>query len=458
METIKIYSPINNEYIGEVEKMSKEDVDKKYIEARKSFIAWKSLSTVERAKYIYKAADELEKMKEEVADIMTREISKSYKDSLNEVERTVYLMKYSAEEGMRIFGEVYEGGSYDAKMKNKIAIIRREAMGVVLAIAPYNYPVNLSASKIAPALIGGNVVIFKPPTQGALCALKLIEAFEKAGLPKGVLQAVTGKGSEIGDYLNTHEEIDFINFTGSTEIGQKIGMQAGMKPILLELGGKDAGIVLEDANLELAASEIVTGAYSYSGQRCTAIKRVLVREEVADELVLKLKEKVEKLTIGNPFDNVDIVPLIDEKSAIFVEELVKDAISKGANLLTEFKREGNLLTPVLLDNVTLNMDIAWVEPFGPVLPVIRFKTDEDILKVSNDSEYGLQSSVFTQNIDRAFDFASKLEVGTVHINNKTQRGPDNFPFLGIKNSGTGVQGIRQSILSMTKVKNIVINI
>ena len=458
METIKIYSPINNEYIGEVEKMSKEDVDRKYLQARESFGSWKNLSTVERAQYIYKAADELEKMKEEVANIMTREISKSYKDSLTEVERTVYLMKYSAEEGMRIFGEVYEGGSYDAKMKNKISVIRREPMGVVLAIAPYNYPVNLSASKIAPALIGGNVVIFKPPTQGAICALKLIEAFEKAGLPKGVLQAITGKGSEIGDYLNTHEEIDFINFTGSTEIGKRIGMQAGMKPILLELGGKDSGIVLEDADLEVASKEIVSGAYSYSGQRCTAIKRVLVREEVADELVYKLKEKVEKLSVGNPFDNVDIVPLIDEKSAIFVEGLVKDAISKGANLLTEFKREGNLLTPVLLDNVTLDMDIAWIEPFGPVLPVIRLKTDEEILKVANDSEYGLQSSVFTKNIDRAFYFANKLEVGTVHINNKTQRGPDNFPFLGIKNSGTGVQGIRQSILSMTKVKNIVLNI
>ncbi len=458
METIKIYSPINNEYIGEVEKMSKEDVDRKYLQARESFVSWKNLSTVERAQYIYKAADELEKMKEEVANIMTSEISKSYKDSLTEVERTVYLMKYSAEEGMRIFGEVYEGGSYDAKMKNKISVIRREPMGVVLAIAPYNYPVNLSASKIAPALIGGNVVIFKPPTQGAICALKLIEAFEKAGLPKGVLQAITGKGSEIGDYLNTHEEIDFINFTGSTEIGERIGMQAGMKPILLELGGKDSGIVLEDADLEVASKEIVSGAYSYSGQRCTAIKRVLVREEVADELVYKLKEKVEKLSVGNPFDNVDIVPLIDEKSVIFVEGLVKDAISKGANLLTEFKREGNLLTPILLDNVTLDMDIAWIEPFGPVLPVIRLKTDEEILKVANDSEYGLQSSVFTKNIDRAFYFANKLEVGTVHINNKTQRGPDNFPFLGIKNSGTGVQGIRQSILSMTKVKNIVLNI
>ena len=458
METIKIYSPINNEYIGEVEKMSKEDVDRKYLQARESFVSWKNLSTVERAQYIYKAADELEKMKEEVANIMTSEISKSYKDSLTEVERTVYLMKYSAEEGMRIFGEVYEGGSYDAKMKNKISVIRREPMGVVLAIAPYNYPVNLSASKIAPALIGGNVVIFKPPTQGAICALKLIEAFEKAGLPKGVLQAITGKGSEIGDYLNTREEIDCINFTGSTEIGERIGMQAGMKPILLELGGKDSGIVLEDADLEVASKEIVSGAYSYSGQRCTAIKRVLVREEVADELVYKLKEKVEKLSVGNPFDNVDIVPLIDEKSAIFVEGLVKDAISKGANLLTEFKREGNLLTPILLDNVTLDMDIAWIEPFGPVLPVIRLKTDEEILKVANDSEYGLQSSVFTKNIDRAFYFANKLEVGTVHINNKTQRGPDNFPFLGIKNSGTGVQGIRQSILSMTKVKNIVLNI
>ncbi|SQA14369.1 NADP-dependent glyceraldehyde-3-phosphate dehydrogenase [Streptobacillus moniliformis] len=201
--------------------------------------------------------------------------------------------------------------------KNKVAIVRREPVGIVLAISPFNYPINLAASKIIPALISGNTVVFKPASQGVLSGIELVKCFEEAGLPEGVLQIITGKGSEIGDYLNTHKEIDFINFTGSTSVGEKIGIQAKMKPILLELGGKDAAIVLEDANLDKAANDIVSGAFSYSGQRCTAIKRVLVMENVADELVDKIKNKVLNLKVGNPFENVVITPLIDEKSAIF---------------------------------------------------------------------------------------------------------------------------------------------
>ena len=231
-----------------------------------------------------------------------------------------------------------------------------------------------------------------------------------------------------------------------------------MKPIMLELGGKDAAIVLEDADLEKASNDIVSGAFSYSGQRCTAIKRVLVMESVADKLAELLKEKVSKLTVGNPFDNVNITPLIDNKAADFVEKLYLDAKNKGAIELTKFKRENNLIYPTLMDNVSLDMELATVEPFGPILPIIRVKTEEEILEIANVSEYGLQSSVFTKDINKAFEFASKLEVGTVNINEKTQRGPDNFPFLGIKNSGVGVQGIRNSILSMMKIKTIVINI
>lgn len=457
MEYIEIFSPVDNTKIGTVEKMSKEKVDQIYINARKVFNEWKSLSSYERAVYIEKAAEELEKMKYDIAELMVKEIAKSYKESLTEVERTVYLMKYSAQEGLRIFGEVYEGSNFDKANKNKVAIVRREPVGVVLAIAPFNYPVNLSASKIAPALISGNVVVFKPPTQGALSALKLIEAFRRANLPEGVLSYVTGKGSEIGDYLNTHNEIDFINFTGSTQIGKRIGMQANMKPILLELGGKDAAIVLEDADLEKAATNIVSGAFSYSGQRCTGIKRVLVMEKVANKLIEKILERVNNLKVGNPSDNADIIPLIDEKSAIFVENLIIDAINKGAKSLNEVKRINNLIYPVVLDNVTEDMKIAWEEPFGPVLPIIRFTDEKEILRVANKSLYGLQSSVFTNNIEKAFFFANKLEVGSVHINNKTQRGPDNFPFLGVKDSGTGVQGIRNSILSMTRVKTIILD-
>ncbi|QXW66013.1 NADP-dependent glyceraldehyde-3-phosphate dehydrogenase [Streptobacillus moniliformis] len=454
---INVLSPIDGSVLGSVKKMTQEDVNQIYINSRKLFKEWKKLSTAKRAEIMYKAADILDENKERIAILMSKEISKPFKDSLAEIERTVGLIKYSAEEGMRIFGEVYEGKNYDESSKNKVAIVRREPVGIVLAISPFNYPINLAASKIVPALISGNTVVFKPASQGVLSGIELVKCFEEAGLPEGVLQIITGKGSEIGDYLNTHKEIDFINFTGSTSVGEKIGIQAKMKPILLELGGKDAAIVLEDANLDKAANDIVSGAFSYSGQRCTAIKRVLVMENVADELVDKIKNKVLNLKVGNPFENVVITPLIDEKSAIFVENLIMDAINKGAKALTEIKRESNLIYPVLLDNVNTEMDIAWEEPFGPVLPIIRVKSEKEALEIANNSEYGLQSSIFTNNIEKAFKFANELEVGTVHINNKTQRGPDNFPFLGIKNSGSGVQGIRHSILSMTKIKTIVLD-
>ncbi|WP_314715164.1 aldehyde dehydrogenase family protein, partial [Leptotrichia wadei] len=347
---------------------------------------------------------------------------------------------------------------FEAGSKRKYGAVKREPVGVVLAIAPFNYPVNLSASKIAPALIGGNVVIFKPPTQGSISGLLLTQVFAEAGIPAGVFNSVTGKGSEIGDYLIEHKEVNFINFTGSTPIGEKIGKLAGMRPIMLELGGKDAGIVLEDADLENAAKNIVAGAFSYSGQRCTAIKRVLVMDSVADKLAELIKEKVEKLTVGDPFDNADITTVIDTPSADFIEGLIKDAQEKGAKALTTVKREKNLIWPVVFDNVTTDMRIAWEEPFGPVLPIIRVKSVDEAVEIANKSEYGLQSAVFTKNFPLAFEIAEKLEVGTVHINNKTQRGPDSFPFLGIKGSGAGVQGIKYSIESMTRVKSIVFDI
>ena len=455
---IKIYSPINNEELGSIPSMTKEEVDYAMETGKIALQKWRSLAVVERAKYLYKAADILERDKEIIGEILAKEVSKGINASINEVVRTSDLIRYSAEEGLRTVGEIIEGGSFEVSSKNKIAMVRREPMGLVLAIAPFNYPVNLSASKIAPALIGGNTVLFKPPTQGALSGLLLVKAFHEAGIPEGVLNTVTGKGSEIGDYLIAHPMVDFVNFTGSTPVGKKIGELAGMRPMLLELGGKDGAIVSEEADLEKAAKDIVSGAFSYSGQRCTAIKRVLVVETVADKLSELIKSEVEKLTVGDPFDNADITPLIDNKSADFIEGLVLDAKEKGAVALNQIRREGNLLWPVVFDNVTLDMQIAWEEPFGPILPIIRVKNVDEAIEICNGSEYGLQTSVFTKDIVKAFEIAGKLEVGTVQINNKTQRGPDNFPFLGIKGSGVGVQGIKYSIESMTKIKSIVIDL
>ena len=455
---ITIYSPINQEELGTVPAMSQAEVDEAMQAARAALPAWRALSAVERAAYLHKTAAILERDKEKIGTILAKEVAKGIKAAIGEVVRTADLIRYAAEEGLRITGQAMEGGGFEAASKNKLAVVRREPVGVVLAIAPFNYPVNLSGSKIAPALIAGNVVMFKPPTQGSISGLLLAKAFEEVGIPAGVFNTITGRGSEIGDYIIEHKEVNFINFTGSTPIGERIGRLAGMRPIMLELGGKDAVLVLEDADLEHAAKQIVAGAFSYSGQRCTAIKRVIVLESVADTLVTLLQAEVAKLTVGNPFDNADITPVIDNASADFIWGLIEDAQEKGAQALTPIKREGNLLWPVLFDQVTKDMKVAWEEPFGPVLPIIRVANVEEAIAFANESEFGLQSSVFTNDFKKAFEIAEKLEVGTVHINNKTQRGPDNFPFLGVKGSGAGVQGIKYSIEAMTNVKSIVFDV
>lgn len=457
-QEITIYSPINQEELGTVPAMTQTEADEAMQAARAALPAWRALSAIERAAYLHKTAAILERDKEKIGTILAKEVAKGIKAAIGEVVRTADLIRYAAEEGLRITGQAMEGGGFEAASKNKLAVVRRESVGIVLAIAPFNYPVNLSASKITPALIAGNVVMFKPPTQGSISGLLLAKAFEEAGIPAGVFNTITGRGSEIGDYIIEHKEVNFINFTGSTPIGERIGRLAGMRPIMLELGGKDAALVLEDADLEHAAKQIVAGAFSYSGQRCTAIKRVIVLESVADKLATLLQEEVSKLTVGDPFDNADITPVIDNASADFIWGLIEDAQEKEAQALTPIKREGNLLWPVLFDQVTKDMKVAWEEPFGPVLPIIRVASVEEAIAFANESEFGLQSSVFTNDFKKAFEIAEKLEVGTVHINNKTQRGPDNFPFLGVKGSGAGVQGIKYSIEAMTNVKSIVFDV
>lgn len=455
---IKIYAPATGEELGSVPAMSTEEVDYVYQSAKNAFQAWRELSYVERATILHKAADILVRDAEKIGAILSKEVAKGHKAAVSEVVRTAEIINYAAEEGIRMEGEVLEGGSFEASSKKKIAIVRHEPVGLVLAISPFNYPINLAGSKIAPALIAGNVVALKPPTQGSVSGLLLAEVFAEAGVPAGVFNTITGRGSVIGDYIVEHEAVNFINFTGSTPVGERIGQLAGMRPIMLELGGKDSAIVLEDADLALAAKNIVAGAFGYSGQRCTAVKRVLVMDSVADELEKHVCDLVNNLSVGMPEDNADITPLIDTKAADFVEGLITDANEKGAKALTEIKREGNLISPVVFDHVTTDMRLAWEEPFGPVLPFIRVNSLEEAIDISNASEYGLQASVFTNNFPQAFAIAEKLEVGTVHINNKTQRGTDNFPFLGAKKSGAGVQGVKYSIDAMTNLKSIVFDI
>lgn len=457
-EIISIESPYLKKSIGAVQALTQNEVNRCIQSAKAAQRSWAITSIYNRAHYLQAWADELLKMKEELATTIMQEVGKSYQDAVKEVERTADLIRYTVEEAIHLSGESLNGEHFPGGSRSKLAVVERVPLGVIVAISPFNYPVNLAAAKLAPALITGNSVIFKPATQGSISGIKMIEALSKTNLPAGVLNLVTGKGSVIGDYLIEHEDIALVTFTGGTSTGERIAKKAKMIPLVMELGGKDPAIVCEDANLQLASKQIVSGAYSYSGQRCTAIKRVLVHHSVADELVSLIKSEVAQLSVGSPEENATIVPLIDNQSADFVQGLIDDALQKGATLVLGNKREGNLIYPTLLDEVTTDMRIAWEEPFGPVLPILRVASQEEAIEIANASEYGLQASVFTQHIDKALTIARKLETGSVQINGRTERGPDHLPFIGIKKSGLGIQGVRRSIESMTREKVIILNI
>ncbi|KIY98676.1 hypothetical protein MNEG_9285 [Monoraphidium neglectum] len=390
-----------------------------------------------------------------IADSLVREVAKPAKQSLDEVVRSADLIDYTAEEGARALGagELLTSDSFPGQTRNKLCLVSKVPLGVVLAIPPFNYPVNLAASKLAPALMAGNAVVLKPPSQGVVAGAHMMQCFAKAGLPKGLVNM----GSEIGDYLTLHPLVSCISFTGG-DTGIAIARRAGMVPLQMELGGKDVCIVCSDADLDLAAKSILKGGFSFSGQRCTAVKLVLVVKEVADALAAKVAAGVAKLTVGDPKDDVDITPVISDSSADFIEGLVEDARAKGAKFLTPYRREGNLIWPTLLDHVTPEMRIAWEEPFGPVVPIMRVDSVDQAVAHCNANNLALQGCVFTRDVNRAIAISDAMETGTVQINAAPARGPDHFPFQGFRDSGIGSQGIRNSLAMMVKIKSTVINL
>lgn len=459
-KVIEVFSPIDNSVVGKVPALSQEEAERAVEAAREAQKGWEETLIHERVKILLCAAELLHEQADYLTDLLVLEIGKPKKEARDEVLRTVDLIKYYAEEGRRVTGETIASDAYPGYKKVKLAIAERVPLGVVLAIPPFNYPVNEAAPKICAALVAGNTVVLKPPTQGAISCLFLAQVFQKAGLPPGVLNVVTGRGEEIGDFLVSHHQIDVINLTGSYKTAQKVAKMAGVKKLIFGLSGKDASIVLSDANLDLAVSEIASGSFSYAGQRCTGIKRILVEEKIAKDFVKELVAKVKgKFILGDPQkDQTTLGPMINDQTAGYVQELIDEALNLGAKIALGGKRDGRYLEATILEGVTERMRLAWEEPFGPVLPIIKVKGWKEAVQIANQSEYGLQSSIFTQDIDKAFAVARELQVGTVQINGKDARGPDHFPFMGIKHSGLGmVQGAKYLIQEMTRIKTIVVN-
>lgn len=451
--TIDVVSPIDSSVLGRVQAATKEDVDLAYNAAVAAQKSWKGFSVYERAEALRRIADDLDRFAVPLGELLVWEVGKKESAAQGEVRRTAEILRCTADEMRAMKGELVFADSFKGFEKvHKVGMVNRVPLGVVLAVSPFNYPINLSASKIAPAIAMGNAVVFKPATQGAISASCMAYLFDRH-LPKGVLNLITGKGSEIGDYVVEHDSCSLVAFTGSTNVGKKIAAKAVMKPLLMELGGKDAAIVLEDADLYKAVKEIVLGAFKYAGQRCTAVKRVLVQEKVADDFVDQVLEEAKFFSVGNPHEDVIYGPLISDSAEQFVMELIKDAEEKGAKVLCGGAcKEERYLQPTVLDHVTKDMRIAWEEQFAPVLPIIRVKDLDEAVQLTNESEYGLSAALFTKNIAKAMSSAQKLEVGSVHINAMPNRGPDNFPFSCVKDSGIGTQGIRYSLEAMSRIK------
>lgn len=456
---LHVFSPINHQIIGSIPKVrTKEQIEIIFKNAKLAFHEYRNVDFQIRKKWLLNFCDLLKQKWDELSNIMVWEIAKTKVESIKEIDRSIEYIKSTIEEYEKIMKSPLIIDEPVHNIKGKTGIFTYEPLGVVLAISPFNYPLNLLVSKIAPALISGNTVVYKSATQGSCVGSFISLLLYEAGFKNGEVSCIIGKGSEIGDFIISNPNINMISFTGSSNIGKKIAMKNPLIPVILELGGKDAAIVLKDANLKLCAKKIVKGAFSFNGQRCTSIKRVLVDISVEQKLIKYIDEEIEKLTIGSAAKgNFDITEMTDIKTLKNNLYLLLDAYKNGARTNQKIKRKGNILFPIALHNVTTKCKVAWDEQFGPILPIMSFNEIEQAIDICNKSQYGLQASIFTSNIKLAKKIASTLDVVTVNINESSSRGPDIFPFGGIKDSGKGMQGIKEAIFSMNKIKGIIEN-
>ena len=426
-------------------------------EANKAKSSLVEMSAFKISNKLLNVCEKLTQNREEFAKLLTLEVGKPINESLVELDRSIETLKLAAEEAKRIYGESVP---LDAGLNGKgfFAFTQRLPLGVVAAITPFNYPLNLTIHKIAPAIACKNTVIVKPPTEAPLTVMKFCELLNEE-FPDGVVNVITGYGSEIGDYLVCSPEIDKISFTGSVTTGLMISQKAGMKKVTLELGGNDPLVVLKDADIEKAVKGVINGAFLNAGQVCMGVKRIIVEEEIADEFAKKLVGETEKLVLGNPLDKTTTLgTLISEKAAMQVEQTVDMAVKEGAKILTGGKREGAFYEATVIDNVKPDMDLVVNETFGPVAPIIRVKSLDEAIEVANDTEYGLQAGVFTSDYSAAMRCANEIEAGTVFINKQSTFRTDNMPFGGFKNSGVGKEGIKYAVEEMTKTKLIGLNL
>lgn len=452
-----LYSPFSGEKIAEIPQASIQQVDEAIESAAKNQHKISSIPAYERANILEGLVSLLIRGREEAARLISLESAKPLKTSFDEVDRTIETYKFSAEEAKRIHGEMIPMDSAKGGV-NRLAYTIREPLGVIGAITPFNFPMNLVAHKIGPAIASGNSVVLKPAQQTPLSAYYIAKLFEEAGLPKGVLNVVTGKGSVVGDRIVTSEKVNMITFTGSPQVGLSIKAKAGLKKVSLELGSNAGLIIDENTNLARIAKSCAAGAFSNQGQVCISLQRIYVMESVYHKFIDKFISETKSLICGDPFDlETDVSSLITkgdlERSISWIEEAEKE----GAVVLSGGFEKDNVLMPTILTNVQSTSKVSCQEVFAPIVTITPIKSIGEGIDSINDSKYGLQAGIFTKDIQTALEASKKLHVGGVMINDIPTYRVDQMPYGGVKESGNTKEGIKYAIEEMTEAKLVVWN-
>jgi acyl-CoA reductase-like NAD-dependent aldehyde dehydrogenase len=463
-ETFDSVNPANTaDVVGTFQRSNKDDVVTAIDAANAAFSAWSRVPAPARSDIILRVGLLMEERKEELAQLETREMGKVLQEGRGDVQEGIDMAKYIAGEGRRLFGE-----TVPSELRNKFAALIRQPIGVVGLITPWNFPLAIPTWKLFPALVCGNTVVFKPAEDTPACATRLVELCQEAGLPSGVLNLVTGFGSEAGQPIVEDERVRMISFTGSGAVGREVASRAGrsLKKCMLELGGKNAMIVMDDAKLDLALEGAVWGAFGTTGQRCTATSRIIVHEAVLDEFTQRLLKRVQALKVG-PGDNPDIEvgPVVNQQQLDTIHEYTQIGEAEGAKLLLGGKRltggdydQGFFYTPTVFGDVNYRMRIAQEEIFGPTVAIMPVSSYGEAVTVANSTEYGLSSSIYTQDINLAFQAVQDLEAGITYVNAPTIGAEIQLPFGGVKGTGNGHREAGTSaVQEFSEIKSVYID-
>ncbi|OPX17452.1 aldehyde dehydrogenase [candidate division WOR-3 bacterium 4484_100] len=455
-KTVEVKNPYDDKVIEKVGLSDEADIEKAVSTAQKGFGFLKDMPAGERARILERTAEIMTEKKEDFARTIALESGKTINEARGEVVRAINTMKLSAIAALELNGETVRfdlGGR-----SKKLGFYIRVPLGVVLAITPFNFPLNLSCHKIGPAIAAGNAVIHKPATKTPLSALKLARALIDAGLPKQGISVLVGSGARIGLALVRHPAIKKISFTGSLDVGRTIMENCGMKRVTMELGSNSAVVVFRDAPLEFVAKKVRKGGYTLAGQVCISIQRVYVEEDIADEFVRLLSMEVNQIKYGDQLDEeTEMGPMIDEPAIKKAEQFCEDAIDRGGILILGGRRDGNIFLPTILLDAPEDALVIQEEAFAPIVVVNKFKTLDEVIDKVNNTKYGLQAGVFTRDISKGLECARRIEAGGVLINEFPTFRVDNMPYGGTKGSGIGREGPKFAIKEMTEEKLIILD-